>query len=76
MGYGWAHYSDFFDIQHVLLLTGCTFGNGGNLLLEDVKKVFATEFPLLLEKFELHLPDENARRVGQSIVAASLPIIK
>jgi predicted NBD/HSP70 family sugar kinase len=76
LGYGIAHYADFYDIKHVLILGRCTSGKGGDLLLEGVKKVFETEFPNLLSKIELHLPDEKIRRVGQSVAAASLPVIK
>lgn len=39
------------------------------------KKVLAGEFPELAEKITIHLPDESSRRVGQSIAAASLPMI-
>lgn len=75
LGYGIAHYADFYDIKHVLILGRCTSGRGGDLLLEGAKKVFETEFPELLRKIELHLPDEKVRRVGQSVAAASLPVI-
>src|SRR5215211_3177010 len=75
LGYGIAHYADFYDIKHVLILGRCTSGRGGDLLLEGVKEVFSTEFPALLQKIELHLPDEKIRRVGQSVAAASLPVI-
>lgn len=75
LGYGIAHYADFYEIKHVLILGRCTSGRGGDLLLEGAKKVFETEFPELLKKIELHLPDEKVRRVGQSVAAASLPII-
>lgn len=76
LGYGLAHYADFYDIRHVLILGRCTSGSGGKLLLEGVQKVFTAEFPELLEKITLHLPDENTRRVGQSVAAASLPTLK
>lgn len=75
LGYGIAHYADFYDIKHVLILGRCTSGKGGDLLLEGVKKVFEAEFPALLQKIEIHLPNEKLRRVGQSIAAASLPVI-
>ncbi len=74
LGYGIAHYSDFYDIRHVLILGRCTSGSGGCLLLEGAQKVFEEEFPDLLQKIELHLPDEKIRRVGQSVAAASLPV--
>ena len=76
LGYGIAHYAEFYDIKHVLILGRCTSGRGGDLLIEGAKKVFETEFPELLEKIELHLPDEKIRRVGQSVAAASLPVVE
>ena len=74
LGYGIAHYADFYDIKHVLILGRCTSGRGGDLLIEGAQKVFEAEFPELLSKIKLHLPDEKIRRVGQSVAAASLPI--
>ncbi|HVN15488.1 MAG TPA: ROK family protein [Anaerolineales bacterium] len=73
LGYGLAHYADFYEIKHVLILGRCTSGRGGDLLLEGVRKVWRAEFPELLERIKLHLPDEKVRRVGQSVAAASLP---
>jgi predicted NBD/HSP70 family sugar kinase len=75
LGYGLAHYADFYDIKHVLILGRCTSGHGGDLLLDGAKEVLKAEFPELLEKITLHLPDEKVRRVGQSVAAASLPVI-
>lgn len=75
LGYGIAHYADFYDIKHVLILGRCTSGRGGDLLLEGAKQVFETEFPELLQNISLHLPDEKIRRVGQSVAAASLPAV-
>lgn len=73
MGYGLAHYANFYSIKHVLILGRCTSGSGGEILLEGAKKVFEEEFPELSENIMLHVPDEKSRRVGQSIAAASLP---
>jgi predicted NBD/HSP70 family sugar kinase len=75
LGYGLAHYADFYEIKHVLILGRCTSGSGGNLLLQGAREVFAAEFPELLDSIELHLPDEKIRRVGQAVAAASLPVI-
>jgi predicted NBD/HSP70 family sugar kinase len=75
LGYGLAHYADFYDISHVLILGRCTSGRGGDLLLAGAHKVLETEFPDLLKKIALHLPDEKVRRVGQSVAAASLPAL-
>jgi hypothetical protein len=62
-------------MKHVLILGRCTSGRGGDLLIEGVQKVFEAEFPELLKKIQLHLPDEKIRRVGQSVAAASLPVV-
>jgi predicted NBD/HSP70 family sugar kinase len=75
LGYGLAHYADFYDISHVLILGRCTSGRGGELLLAGAQNVLKTEYPDLLKKITLHLPDENVRRVGQSVAAASLPAL-
>jgi predicted NBD/HSP70 family sugar kinase len=35
MGYGIAHYADFYDLQHVLILGRVTSGSGGQIILEN-----------------------------------------
>lgn len=76
LGYAVAHYTDFYDIKHVLVLGRVTSGDGGNIIVETAKKVLQVEFPTIAERVTIHLPDETNRRVGQSIAAASLPKIK
>ncbi len=73
LGYTIAHYADFYEIKHVLVLGRCTSGIGGPIMLEQCLKVLEEEFPYLREKINVQLPDEKNRRVGQSIAAASLP---
>ncbi len=75
LGYGLAHYADFYDIKHVLILGRCTSGCGGDLILEGAKAFCRAEFPELSERIHIQLPDEKSRRVGQSIAAASLPVL-
>jgi hypothetical protein len=75
LGYGLAHYADFYHIKHLLILGRCTSGRGGDLLLEGAQQVLRAEFPDLASRIHLQLPDEKSRRVGQSIAAASLPAI-
>ena len=75
-GYAVAYYALFYDIKHVLLMGRVSSGEGGSILHENAKKVLAGEFPELAKKITIHLPDESSRRVGQSIAAASLPLIK
>ena len=52
-----------------------TSGKGGVILLNRAQEVLDKEFPELSKKITLHIPDENSRRVGQSVAAASLPKI-
>ena len=75
VGYGVAHYADFYELKHILVLGRVTTGEGGEILVDIAKKVLAAEFPELAERVNLALPDEKSRRVGQSIAAASLPQI-
>lgn len=72
LGYTIAHYADFYDLRHVLILGRVTSGRGGEIILDGAKAVLAAEFPELAP-INLQLPDEKSRRVGQSIAAASLP---
>ena len=75
-GYSLAYYAEFYDIKHVLIMGRVTSGDGGEILLNKAREVIATEFPELNKKMTLNIPDEKARRVGQSVAAASLPKIK
>lgn len=72
LGYAIAHYADFYEIRHLLLLGRCTSGRGGGLLLSGARDILRREFPELAH-LQIQLPDERSRRVGQSIAAASLP---
>ena len=74
VGYGVAHYADFYELQHVLILGRVTSGEGGNIILSRAQEVLKREFPELAAKLALHLPDESTRRVGQAVAAASLPL--
>ncbi len=72
-GYAIAFYTEFYDIKHVLIMGRVTSGEGGQILLNRAQEVLDKEFPELAKKITLHIPDENSRRVGQSVAAASLP---
>ena len=73
LGYTLPYYALFYDIKHVLILGRVTSGEGGTVILEKAEEVINSEFPEL--KLRIEMPDENSRRVGQSIAAASLPKI-
>ena len=72
-GYAIAYYAEFYQIKHVLIMGRVTSGEGGVILLSRAQEVLDTEFPELAKQIQLHIPDENSRRVGQSVAAASLP---
>lgn len=76
IGYAVAHYADFYELRHVLLLGRVTSGDGGPIILKEARNILRTDFPELAEKIALHLPDEHTRRIGQAVAAASLPVIK
>ena len=75
-GYALAHYLEFYEAKHILLLGRVTSGRGGELILEWAERVLEAEFPELYRRVQLHLPDEKARRVGQAFAAASLPALE
>ena len=74
LGYALAHYADFYELRHVLILGRCTSGRGGDIILNGANDVLKAEFPELA-RINIQLPDEKSRRVGQSIAAASLPAL-
>jgi predicted NBD/HSP70 family sugar kinase len=76
IGYGLAHYADFYDLKHVLILGRVTSGDGGTIIINRAQDVLVKEFPEWAKRIALHLPDEKSRRIGQSIAAASLPARK
>ena len=75
LGYAIAYYVEFYDINHVLLLGRVTSGKGGDIIIDRANKVLEIEFPELAKNIKISMPDEKARRIGQSVAAASLPEI-
>ena len=73
LGYGVAHFADFYDCQHVLVLGRVTSGSGGDDIVNGAREVLKVEFPELASRITFHVPDEKEKRHGQAIAAASLP---
>ena len=73
LGHALAYYYDLYHCKHVLLLGRVMSGKGGDIILEEAKRVLADEYPECSGKLFPALPDEQTRRVGQSAAAASLP---
>jgi len=76
LGYGVAHYADFYDIKHVLILGRATTGRGGEIIVRRAQEVLKAEFPELSSRIVFDVPDEKEKRHGQAIAAASLPMLK
>ena len=72
LGYGVAHFADFYDIEHVLVLGRVTSGAGGDDIVNGARHVLDVEFPDLASRITFHVPDEKDKRHGQAIAAASL----
>src|SRR5205085_12480742 len=75
LGYALAHYADFYDVRHTLILGRVTSGPGGDIILNGAKEVLRVEFPELAGKIQFHIPSEKDKRHGQAVAAASLPAL-
>lgn len=71
LGHALGLYALFYPIKHVLMLGRVMSGEGGDIILKEAAAVLAQDYPHLA--FAPQAPDEKARRVGQSVAAASLP---
>ncbi len=69
-------YNEFFDYENMMILGRVTSGLGGEIILETAKRILADVYPEWAEKIDLFMPDEKARRLGQSVAAAQIPVIK
>jgi len=74
LGYGLAMYTEFYKIEHVMILGRVSKGAGGDLMLDTAKKVLETEFPEI-PKITFHTADDHFKAVGQCIAAAALPTV-
>ena len=74
--YATVQYSQFYDIDYMMLMGRVMSGKGGDTILKVCNDILADEYPELAKKCAVMLPDEKMRRVGQSVAAASLPKLK
>lgn len=72
LGYGLAHYADFYEFKNVLILGRVMTGAGGDMIMDKAKEVLRSEFPELSARITFHTPDEKEKRHGQAMAAASL----
>jgi predicted NBD/HSP70 family sugar kinase len=73
LGYAIPWYAEFYEFDHLLVLGRVTSGSGGEAILAEARRVLETEFRALAERVQIHVPDEESRRVGQAVAAAGLP---
>ena len=75
LAYAIVLYAEFYEIKHVLLLGRATSGKGGETILRVAKNTLKKEFPEY-KNIDIRMPSDFMRRLGQSIAAASLTMIK
>ncbi len=74
-GYSIAHYAEFYDVAHILILGRVTSGEGGEVILATAEDLLRREFPALADQVAITTPSESDKRHGQAIAAASLPTL-
>jgi hypothetical protein len=74
-GYSIAHFAEFYEFRHLLFLGRVSSGQGGDLIMEEARRVLDLEFPELSKSIAFKTPDEKTKRHGQAIAAATLPKI-
>ena len=70
LAYSLLYFYDFYKFENVLLMGRVMSGLGGEIIMNkanEVLKIFGAD-----KKFKILLPDENFRRLGQSVAAAYL----
>ena len=76
LGHAVAHYAEFYEIRHLLILGRVTTGHGGEIICQGAKEVLTQEFPELAAKISIQMPGEKEKRHGQAMAAASLPVLR
>ena len=59
-----------------MILGRVTSGFGGDVVLQAARTGLAAFRPALAERIDIFMPDEKARRLGQSVAAAQIPAIR
>ena len=70
-----AWYHEFYDFSNLMILGRVTSGFGGDIILNTARMGLEAVDPLLAEQIDIFMPDEKARRLGQSVAAAHIPTI-
>jgi predicted NBD/HSP70 family sugar kinase len=73
LGYTVAWFARWYEIDTVLILGRVTSGRGGEVIIDTASEVVRDEVPELADRLRMQTPDEEFKRHGQAIAAASLP---
>jgi predicted NBD/HSP70 family sugar kinase len=76
LGYSIAWYAQWYEIRNLLILGRVASGAGGELIITKAREVLREEFPEVGGRIRVSTPDEQFKRHGQAIAAASLPKIE
>lgn len=76
LGHTLPLYRHFYDFGDVLALGRVTSGRGGEILIATAHCVLQELYGESGPPFNLIVPDERSRRVGQAVAAASLPPLR
>ncbi|MGN0853017.1 MAG: ROK family protein [Kiritimatiellia bacterium] len=71
-----AWYREFYDYSNLMVLGRVTSGFGGEIILNTAKMGLEAVDPFLAEQIDIFMPDEKARRLGQSVAAAQIPVVR
>ena len=71
LGHTLPLYAGVYELKNLMVLGRVASGIGGERIVSECRRVLAEEYPAL--HVSVTLPDEQFRRVGQSVAAASLP---
>jgi hypothetical protein len=72
LGYSIPWYARWYALESVLILGRVTSGAGGEIIIGAADRVVRNEFPEIGD-LKWVVPDEQFKRHGQAIAAASLP---
>ena len=70
LGYSLIYYFEFYNVKNVFLF-GRVLSFGGDIIVNTAKNIIDSKFPKYKD-IRIILPDENERRVGQSLAVALL----
>merc|ERR1711862_703457 len=66
LGYALAQYSEFYKIDHLMILGRVSKGEGGDLMMATAKKVLETEFPEI-PAITFHTADDHFKLLANAL---------